>query len=152
MPPTPHPRRRVTRPAAELSSNSAAVMSDAEQQPVTIVRNKGEDLVLLTKFDYEVQSDLIELAGIVLTAIPDTPTLEAGLAQAYPWMLALSDEDRGQCAEDLVNAVRSVGKTGQGIGALSILNSWRESAEAIAAGLADSPAEWLEEKPVVPRP
>lgn len=152
MPPTSYPHRRVTRRAADLSSNCAAVMGDAEQHPVTIVRRDGEDLVLLTKFDHDAQRDLIELAGIVVNAAFDTTSLEAGLAHAYPWMLALSDEDRTQCARDLINAIRSLSRSDQRVGALSTLNSWRDSAEAIAAGLTDSPVEWLEEPSIVPRP
>lgn len=149
---TQRPRRTTTRSASDLSDHSDEVLREAEQYPVTIVRHDGEDLLLLTKNDYDERSVFLDLVEHVLTAALDTPSLEIGLALPYPWILSLSDEDRGQFVEELVGALRPVSSHNQQNRALGVLLAWRESAEAIACGLLDVPIMRREETSAVPRP
>lgn len=149
---TPRPLRTTIRYSSDLSDHSDEVFREAEQDPVTIVRHDGDDLLLLTKNDYDERVAFLELVGHVLTAALDTPSLEIGLARPYPWILALSDEDRGQFVEELVGALRPMSSHNQPNRALGVLLAWRESSEAIAGGLLDAPVTWREETTTVPRP
>jgi hypothetical protein len=67
-------------------------------------------------------------------------------------MLALSEADRVACAQDLVDAARASFATGQPHLAIAELTSWRETATAIAAGLAAQPVEWVDDHELVERP
>ena len=66
------------------------------------------------------------------------------MSRAFPWMLALSPEDRASCAQALVDAARASFSTDQSHLALAELTSWRETATAIAAGLGQAELEWLD--------
>ncbi|MFC3963037.1 hypothetical protein [Nocardia jiangsuensis] len=74
----------------------------------------------------------------------------SSLAEAYPWMLALSPADREACAQDLVNAARM--STDQPHPAMAELISWKETATAVAAGLGTIDPAWLGEDAPVERP
>ena len=74
------------------------------------------------------------------------------MANAYPWMLALSQDDRRQCAQDLVDAARASFATGQAHLVAAELTSWRETASALAAGLRSTPVDWLDDQTLVERP
>lgn len=96
---------------------------------------------------------LLELAGQLITVSTDTDgTLSARLAKAFPWMLALSKEDRDECAREVLDSARASFSTKQPHLAIAALTSWEETAIAIAAGLNDEPVEWLEESVDVDRP
>lgn len=146
------PRPASTRPASDLIQHTEAVLRDAEEHPVTLLRKDREPLVLMSQHELEAQDTLLDLAGKLVTAALDSPSLEAGLAQAYPWMSALSPEDRELCSAELVATARAALSRGRPSRALGALNSWRDSAEAIASGLGADPVEWLEEPIVVERP
>ena len=141
-----------TRPAADLIQHTEEVLRDAEEHPVTLLREDREPLVLMSQHELEALDALLDLAGEIVTAALDAPSLEAGLAQAYPWISALILEDRELCSAELVAAARAALSKGRPVLALGALNSWRDSAEAIAAGLGADPVEWLEEPIAVERP
>ncbi|WP_062947967.1 hypothetical protein [Brachybacterium sp. sponge] len=149
---TARPRPASTRPVSDLIQHTEEVLRDAEQQPVALLREDRESLVLMSQHELEAQDALLSLAGEIVTAALDAPSLEVGLAQAYPWMSALSPEDRELCTAELVAAARAALSRGRPDLALGALNSWRDSAEAIAARLGADPVEWLEEPIVVERP
>jgi hypothetical protein len=67
-------------------------------------------------------------------------------------MLALSSGDQANCAQALVDAARASLATGQSYLAIAELTSWRETATAIAAGLAGYQIEWLDDAELVERP
>ncbi len=146
------PRPASTRPASDLIQHTEELLQDAEQHPVTLLREDREPLVLMSQQELEAQDALLDLAGEIVTAALDAPSLEVGLAQAYPWMSALSPEDRTLCTAELVAAARAALSTERPSRAVGALNSWRESAEAIARGFGGEPIEWLEEPIVVERP
>lgn len=66
------------------------------------------------------------------------------MTSQYPWMFALDHDDRARCAQDLIDAARASFSTSQPHLAIAKLTSWRETAEAIAAGLGEEVVEWLD--------
>ncbi|WP_240607128.1 prevent-host-death protein [Cryobacterium aureum] len=94
-------------------------------------------------------------AGLITVTLDDEGTLSSRMADRFRWMLALSPGDQAQCAQDLVNAARASFATGQVHLAIAERTAWRETATAIAAGLASYPVdslEWLEDAESVGRP
>lgn len=83
----------------------------------------------------------------------DNGPLAERMSRAFPWMLALSPDDRATCAQDLVDAARASFSTDQPHLVLAELTSWKETATAIAAGLNRGEPEWLDDDDaVVERP
>lgn len=139
--------------SSELSRNSAKVFSAADQGPVAITRRDGDDFVLMSKRELETNRALVELAAqLIAVATDDRGTLADRMAVQFPWMLALSQADRNQCAKELVDAARASFATGQAQLALIEITAWSESASAIAEGLHLLPVDWLDEPVVAERP
>ncbi|MDY0913150.1 prevent-host-death protein [Rathayibacter festucae] len=146
---TPIPRFQ----SSELSRNARAVFAAAEEQPVDVTRRDGDDLVLMSKREADSREQLLQLAAqLIAVSTDDRGTLGDRMAQVFPWMLALSGSDREQCAKDLLSTARASFATGHAHLAAAELVSWRESATAIADGLAIMPVDWLETGIVVERP
>lgn len=144
---------RATRRSSDLSKHSADVFAEAEDHPVTITRRDGEALVLTSQRDADGRSRLLGLAAQLITVtIDDNGTLAERMSRVFPWMLALSNEDRTTCAQDLVDAARASFSTDQPHRALAELVSWQETATAVAAGLGDTDLEWIEGADPVERP
>lgn len=140
------------RKSSDLSKHSAEVFREAERHPVVVVRRGQETLVLMAEREVDARDELLDLAGrIVGAALEDGPLVDR-LSQVFPWMLALSLKDREQCAQELIDAARAAFSTGQARRALGVLNSWRDSAEAIAAGLDDRELDFFDEPVPVERP
>ncbi len=143
--PTTAPRT-TTRRSSDLSKHSAEVFAEAEDHPVTVTRRDGEDLVLMSQREAEGRTRLLEFAAQLIGAVvSDDGPLADRMSRAFPWMLALSTEDRATCAQDLVDAARASFSTDQPHRVLSELTSWRETATAIAAGLGQADLEWLDD-------
>lgn len=139
--------------SSELSRNSTKVFAAAEDHPVDVTRRDGEDLVLMSKREADDRALLLEFAAqLIAISTDDRGTLAERMAAVQPWMLALSPADRERCARDLLDAARASFSTGQAHLAIAELTSWRETAVAIAAGLAATPVEWLDGAPLVERP
>ncbi|MFN3865939.1 MAG: prevent-host-death protein [Demequina sp.] len=150
MPPT---TARRSFQSSELSRHSKSVFAAVGDGSVQITRRDGEALVLMAEREAASRDMLLQVAGRLLTAA----TAAGGrfsdhLADAYPWMLALSTEDREECATDVLNAARAAFETGHAHLAVAELTSWRETALAIAAGLGAEPVQWLYEDEPVERP
>ena len=136
----------TTRRSSDLSKHSAEVFAEAEDHPVTVTRRDGAPLVLMSQREAEGRTRLLEFAAqLVGVAVDDDGPLAERMSKAFPWMLALSPEDRTTCAQDLVNAARASFSTDQPHLALSELTSWRETATAIAAGLGQADLDWLDD-------
>lgn len=148
----PTPLERYTHRSSELSKNPAAVFRDAEVHVVTVTRRDGDPLVLMSKRAADEQEDLLDLAARIITAALDEGPLVKAMTRAFPWMHALSPRDRETCAQELTDAARASFSTGQPHLALAELTSWRETAEALAAGLGNDEVEWLDEPVAVERP
>lgn len=144
-----------TRRSSDLSKHPAEVFAEAENHPVTLTRRDGEALVLMSQQEAQGRARLLELAAqLIGVAVDDDGPLVARMSRAFPWMLALSPEDRSVCARDLVDAARASFSTEQPHLALSELTSWRETATAVAAGLSRADLDWLDsdDESVVGRP
>lgn len=144
---------QAIRRSSDLSKHSADVFAEAEDHPVTITRRDGEALVLMSQRDADGRSRLLGLAAQLITVtLDDNGTLAERMSRVFPWMLALSNEDRKACAQDLVDAARASFSTDQPHRALAELVSWQETATAVAAGLGDTDLEWIEDADPVERP
>lgn len=139
--------------SSELSRNSGEVFAAAEHGPVTVTRRDAEPLVLMNEREAKARKQLFEFAAqLIAITTDDRGTLAERMADHFPWMFALSKADRKQCAKDLVEAARASFATEQSHLAIVELNSWRETAEALAAGLRNDPVEWLDSDDLVARP
>lgn len=99
------------------------------------------------------RNELLKLAAqlIGIATIHDDELVDF-MTEHFPWMLALSSTDQEACAKEVLNAARASFATGQAHLALSTLTSWRETAEAVAAGLGKTPVEWIDNDESVERP
>ncbi|MGC0141833.1 prevent-host-death protein [Pseudactinotalea sp. Z1732] len=134
-----------TRRSSDLSKHSAEVFAEAEDHPVTVTRRDGESLVLMSQREANARAELLHIAATLITVTLEEGPLSERMASRYPWMYALSSQDREQCARDLIDAARASFSTQQPHLAIAQLASWRETATAIAAGLGSQPVEWLDE-------
>jgi PHD/YefM family antitoxin component YafN of YafNO toxin-antitoxin module len=146
--------RTTTRRSSDLSKHSAEVFAEAEDHPVTVTRRDGEALVLMSQREAESRTRMLQFAAqLIGVAVDDDGPLAERMSRAFPWMLALSSEDRATCAQDLVDAARASFSTDQPHLVLAELTSWKETATAIAAGLGRGEPEWLDDDDVaVERP
>jgi len=133
-----------TRRSSDLSKHSAEVFAEAEEHPVTVTRRDGESLVLMSQREADARAELLHIASTLITVTLEDGPLTERMASLYPWMYALSAQDRDECARDLIDAARASFSTQQPHLAIARLTSWRETATAIAAGLDSQPVEWLE--------
>lgn len=138
----------VTRRSSDLSKHSAEVFAEAEDHPVTVTRRDAEPLLLMSQREADARAELLDIAGALIAATLEDGPLTERMASRYPWMYALSAQDRKECARDLVDAARASFSTQQPHLAIAQLTSWRETATAIAAGLGSQPVEWLDEDAV----
>ena len=134
----------ATRRSSDLSKHSADVFAEAEDHPVTVTRRDGEPLVLMSQREAESRQQLLHLAAALITVALEDGPLAQNMSARYPWMFALNEDDRARCAHDLIDAARASFSTSQPHLAFANLTSWRETAEAIAAGLGDEVVEWLD--------
>lgn len=139
--------------SSELSRNPLKVFSAAEHNPITVTRRDGEDLVLMKK--KEVQ-DLKEFQGLISQILvvldDDTGSLIERMSKPFPWILALSQKDQFDCANDLVRAAKVALATNVPSHALNNLLSWQATAETVALGIDFDNIERLKEPILVERP
>ncbi|MDN5686868.1 MAG: prevent-host-death protein [Brachybacterium sp.] len=133
-----------TRRSSDLSKHSAEVFAEAEEHPVTVTRRDGESLVLMSQREADARAELLHIASTLISITLEDGPLSERMASRYPWMYALSDQDRDECARGLIDAARASFSTQQPHLAIARLTSWRETATAIAAGLGSQPVEWLD--------
>lgn len=132
----------TTRRASDLNRHPTEVFHEAELHPVRLERRHGSPLVLMTAKADQERTELMRFAGMVVGAALDHDSLEEGLTCAFPWMFALSENDRRVCAKEIIDAARVAFTTkSQAHQALRVITAWRESAAAIAAGLVDCELE-----------
>lgn len=138
--------RTTTRRSSDLSKHSAEVFAEAEDHPVTVTRRDGEDLVLMSRREAEGRNRMLEFAAqLIGVAVDDDGPLAERMSKPFPWMLALSEQDRENCAQNLVDAARASFSTDQPHRVLAEVNAWRETATALAAGLGGDDVEWLDD-------
>lgn len=146
-------RERSVVQSSELSRASAEVFAAAADHPVRVTRRDGEALVLMSERQDRDRDALLELAAQLIAVATDTRgTLAGRMADRFPWMLALSEQDRAECAAAVIDAARAAFATNQPALAVAELTAWRETATALAAGLGSEPVTWLEASELVERP
>ena len=139
--------------SSELSRASGPVFDAATDHPVEVTRRDGETLVLMTERENRARDSLLELAAQLIAAATATDgSLTDRMADRFPWMLSLTAADRETCATDLIQAARASFSTGQAHLAIAEVTAWRETAAVVAAGLGQTPVEWLDEAVPVERP
>jgi hypothetical protein len=132
--------------SSDLSRSSAEVFAAASDHPVEVTRRDGESLVLMSEREDRARNSLLELAAqLIAVATSLEGTLPERMSDRFPWMLALSEEDRELCASEILAAARASFTTKQAHLAIAELTAWRETATAVAAGLGKTPIEWLDE-------
>lgn len=141
--------------SSELSRAPGEVFEAATDQPIEVSRRDGESLVLMSEREDSARTSLLELAShliAITTSVKGTPAER--MSDHYPWMLALSEADREQCAEDILSAARASFATNQAHLAIAEFTAWRETAIAVAAGLGATQVDWFdfEDDEVVERP
>lgn len=142
-----------TRRSSDLSRHSAEVFAEAEEHPVRVTRRDGEALVLMSQREAEARARLLSFAAQLITAtLDECGSLAERMSKVFPWMLALSHDDRESCAHDLVDAARASFSTDQPHLAIAELTAWKETAAARAAGLGDIDVQWLDADEPVERP
>lgn len=135
--------------SSDLSRSSAEVFAAATDHPVEVTRRDGESLVLMTLATDRARDSLLELAAqLIAVSMSLEGTLAERMSDRFPWMLALSVPDRGLCATEILAAARASFATKQPHLAMAELATWKETATAIAAGLGNSPVDWLDENDV----
>jgi hypothetical protein len=113
---------------------------------VTVTRRDGDPLVLMSQREADNRARLLEFAAqLIGVVVDDDGPLAGRMARAFPWMFALSPDDRETCAQDLINAARASFSTDQPHLIVAELTSWRETSTAIAAGLGGAEVDWLDE-------
>ncbi|MCI9889746.1 prevent-host-death protein [Micrococcales bacterium 31B] len=144
----------LTRRSSDLSKHSAEVFAEAENHPVTVTRRDGESLVLMSQREAHARAELLHIAATLISVTLDDGPLTERMASRYPWMYALSAQDRQHCVRDLIDTARASFSTQQPHLVIAQFTSWRETATAIAAGLGSQPVEWLDDTTdeVVERP
>lgn len=107
----------------------------------------------MSERDAEASRALVELAAQLIAATTDDRgTLAERMSVQFPWMLALTEEDRELCAKELVDAARASFATGHVQLALIEISAWRETASAISEGLFEIPVDWLDAPIIAERP
>ena len=107
----------------------------------------------MSEQDDNAREELLRLAAeLIAVAVDDQGTLVERMSHRFSWMLALDEKDRAACTADLIRAARASFSTGARPLLLSTLDSWRETAEAIALGLDKVPVDWLDKPERVERP
>lgn len=146
-------RISVTLPSSDLSRNPAKAFGLAEESPVRLTRRDGQDLVLMSGQDDNAREELLRFAAdLIAAAVDDQGTLVERMAQRFSWMLALDEAGQAACTADLIRSARASFSTGAPHLVLRAVDSWRETAEAIALGLDKVPVDWLEKPERVERP
>lgn len=138
----PLPSRR----SSDLSKNAPEVFAAAEEHPIEVTRRDGESLVLMSKREADSRAQLLQLAAqLIAVSLDDDGPLVQRMMIHFPWMGALSEKGREQCANEIIEAARASFSLQQPHLAIAEITSWRETASAIAAGLGETPVEWIED-------
>ncbi|MEY3408068.1 MAG: hypothetical protein RL038_1129 [Actinomycetota bacterium] len=139
--------------SSELSRNSAKVFQAAEVRPVLVTRRDGENLVLMSERDSTSRDELMSLAAqLIAVTTDDNGTLHERLSVIFPWILALSEADREDCANEILTAARAAFATSKPNLVLLEIAAWRDSAIAIADGLGNIVDLELQNPELVARP
>lgn len=134
--------------SSELSRNSGGVFRAAEQGPVIVTRRDGESLVLMRSEEFRRDHEGLEIASIIVAAAlsPGGAPLHERLAQSFGWINFLPEQERTDCAAELVTVARGCAAVAHYDRLLVTVAGWRSTAEAFAEGYTpDHELTWLDE-------
>jgi hypothetical protein len=138
----------IERTLSEFLQHSGRILPELAVGQVVLRRRDGEDLVVMTRGQYEALATVLR----VLAGPSDGDTDVA--ASVLPWLAFLSPTDRGACLDELGQVAAAAVSTGQ-LGRLhDVLYEWEATALAAwdAARQRDR-AGYAEDAPVpLPRP
>lgn len=139
--------------SSDLNRNSAKVFAAAENAPILVTRRDGEDLVLMSERESNLRATLFDFAAqLIAVTLDDRGTLVERMSDKFPWMLALKVKDRNECAKSIIDSARASFATKQPLLVITELNAWKETAEAVAAGLKPANQDLFDNPVTVPRP
>lgn len=123
--------------------------------PVLVTRRDGENMVLMTETDLKDRTELLNLAGHIMTAVAgafEDGSLIKRMNESFAWMHVLKPEAQEECVQSLIKNTRAAFALDTPSVALINFESWKETAYAVAHGLLDEEVEWLDEVEVVEEP
>lgn len=141
--------------SSDLSRSASKVFAAAVIEPVRITRRDGENLVLMTEEELNRQQTLLGVAAQIVAVSTFTAhdsELVAEMTRHFPWMLALTKDDRVNCAHEIIDDARASFSLGQPNLIVGTINAWRDTAEAIVAGYSADEYFVDAENPVLERP
>lgn len=139
--------------SSDLNRHSTKVFAAAENAPVLVTRRDGEDLVLMSERESNLQATLFDFAAqLIAVTLDDRGTLVERMSDRFPWMLALKAADRDECAKSIIDSARASFATKRPLLVLNELNSWKETAEAVSLGLKHSNLDLVDKPILVERP
>jgi hypothetical protein len=139
--------------SSDLSRHPKLVFAAAEIHPIAVSRRDGEDLVLMTKAEAHAREHLLGFAArYIIRRMQEDHAPADQLVIIYPWMYALTPEDRATCADQILKAYSASSAMGQSRLFDLEVSAWRETATAVAAGLGQEEVEWLDPGVRVERP
>ena len=140
----------------EFLRTPKAVIARTDEGAVRITRRDASDLVVLRADDLEHQQEGIGLSSRLMRATLATGgDVRAAVLAAFAWTALLSEDERGQFADEMDKHLWSATELGHYESLLLVFHRWRETAEAYAAGLPRGQGEdltWLDYAPDVTRP
>lgn len=123
--------------SSDLSRSSAKVFEAAADSPVRITRRDGGNLVLMSEDELGRQQTLLAVAAQIVAVSTFTAAddeLVAEMGKHFPWMLALGESERAECAFEVLEKARASFSLGRPDLIVGTLNAWRDTADALAAG------------------
>jgi len=122
--------------SSDLSRNPNKVYSSAEREPVLLTRRDGRDLLLMSADEGSARTQLLELAAQLFSVATDEHgTRISRMCSVFPWMFSLSESGRESCTEDIFRALKGSLATSQARLVVNEVESWKETAIAMAAGM-----------------
>lgn len=133
--------------SSELSRNSRKVFEAADRAPVLITRRDGEPLVLARAQHATRDHKGVEVAASVVDAAlnNDGTSFTARLHRPFPWLALLTESDQATFADEILAMTRACAAIADFARLLTTLESWKATAEAVAAGYTpDDQLDWYD--------
>lgn len=133
--------------SSELSRNSREVFKAADRGPVLITRRDGDSLILTKASQAEDDRRGLELAAALVAAslAPGEAPFVIRLRLSFPWLALLSEPDQEAFGQEVVDLARAGAAISRFDPLLLAVDSWRATAEEVAAGYtADDGLDWLD--------
>jgi len=125
----------------ELLRHPNEVVAKTDDGAVRITRRDASDLVLVRAGDYDAQFEGVALASRIMRAVlRHNGDMAKAIEELFAWTKLLSPRGNAEFAAEIERLIWSATELGSYCELLNEYRSWRGTAEAIAAGLANSGA------------